>query len=82
MEAEPEMHIDDLQPAVPVAEAKSLPCSAPEGEDHRLNQSLSKGRGLLGWALMVLIAFGGVLTVVWSVLLVYALVQAVIWPFT
>ena len=82
MEAEHEVHIHDLQPPVPVAEAKSLPCFASGGEEHRLDQGSSERRGLSGWTLIALVALGGVLTVVWSVLLVYALVQAVIWPFT
>ena len=82
MATEHEVRIDNLRPSGSAVETNSLPCSVPEDEEHRLNQGSSERRGLPGWALNVLVGLGGVLTVVWNVLLVYALVRAVIWLFT
>ena len=82
MAAEHKVHIDNPRPADAAAEAKSLPCSVPEDEEHRLNQGSSERRGLRGWALVGLIALGGVLTFAWNALLVHTLIEAVTWLFT
>ena len=82
MAAEHEVRIDNLSPTDPAAETNSLPCSVPEDEEHRLNQGSSERRGLSGWALIVLVALGGVLTVAWNALLVHTLIRAVTWLFT
>ena len=82
MAAEHEVRIDNLRPSGSAVETNSLPCSVPEGEEHRLNQGSSERRGLPGWALNVLVGLGGVLTLAWNALLVHTLIRAVTWLFT